>query len=1053
MNHLKLSLLFVTALLISCGGSGDPDNPTFSTGGTIIGLSGSLSIRNNSEVLLATGSSFTFNDQLAVGSVYNVTIESQPEGQTCTVSNGQGVIQNQNIANVIVNCVDETFEIRGQITGLTESITLQNGNILLTATGSQFTFQGPYSNGQAYNVEINTQPTGQNCTLNNAQGIIQSEDITDIQLICTTINYGSISGMVTAAAFTLVDNDTNEPTTTQGIPNNSVSTAQEIPNYSIVHGFSSFEGTGNQDHIFATQGDDIDVYKVHLQKDQIIALQVVDFDFTGSYQGDLDLYLWDMDLNLIVYSNTVTEFEAIQVPSDGDYYIEVSAFSGISKYVLLLEHVGVNYTGTPSTQADFVTNQSIVKFKPFTNVSAFSKKDSGFIASTSNTSSNRTTLVTFDSLSLGSPLSLGSYSTSSSSGSYPNLTDNKFIQEVASTNARSYQKFKTLLAIKKLSQQDDVEYAEPNYIVQAMATPNDTHYAVQWHYQNMKLEQAWDITTGTPAQGDDVIVAVIDTGVFLAHEDLQGQLISGYDFISTPSMSNDGDGIDANPDDPGDSTENGKSSWHGTHVAGTVASRTDNNLGLAGVSWGAKIMPLRVLGVEGGTSNDIIQSVRYAAGLSNDSGTIPAKRADIINLSLGGGSFLQSAQEAYTAARNEGVIIIAAAGNENTSQLSYPASYEGVVSVSATDYNNERAPYSNFGTAIDVAAPGGDTSADLNQDRYSDGVWSCLVDDSSGTRQSAYVAYQGTSMAAPHMAGIVALMKAVHTDLSPNDFDLLLSSGTITTDLGLVGRDDTYGHGFIDAFKAVQEASRLAGGGQLPSVLSTSLSAVNFGSSGTTKEFDLINSGEASGLVSLTPPSESWFSVTAQTVDSDNLGTYLVTIDRNGLQDGYYSERIRFTSAAGSAVEVVISTNVGTVSSSGDLGVTWVLLLDSNYDFVGQTTTTPVGNGVHSYQIENVPPGSYYLLGGSDIDYDDIICQAGESCGAYPLVDQVSVIEKNTEELTSIDFTLELGFGISNNSASSQLKFISGISNTIGVTQKKSSFSKPNKTIEINLDN
>lgn len=162
-------------------------------------------------------------------------------------------------------------------------------------------------------------------------------------------------------------------------------------------------------------------------------------------------------------------------------------------------------------------------------------------------------------------------------------------------------------------------------------------------------------------------------------------------------------------------------------------------------------MPVRVLGIGGGTSYDVLQGVRYAAGLSNDSGTVPSTAAHIINLSLGGAGFSSVAQDTYTEARNAGVIIIASAGNSDTSTPNYPAAYAGVVSVSAVDKSKEKAWYSNFGATIDVAAPGGDTST-----VKADGVYSTLADDTTGTRQADYVYYQGTSMAAPHMAGVVA---------------------------------------------------------------------------------------------------------------------------------------------------------------------------------------------------------------------------------------------------------------------------------------------------------
>ena len=193
----------------------------------------------------------------------------------------------------------------------------------------------------------------------------------------------------------------------------------------------------------------------------------------------------------------------------------------------------------------------------------------------------------------------------------------------------------------------DVASAELNTILQPARVPSDPLYTLQWHYPMIRLPQAWDSTIGSPS----VVIAVVDTGVVLTHPDLQGQLVAGYDFISSASRARDGDGIDPDPSDPGDlALGTGASSFHGTHVAGTIGAASDRptgEIGVAGVAWGARVMPIRVLGLQGGTNYDVLQGVRYAAGLPNDSGTVPAQPADVINLSLSGGGFSQVAQDLF----------------------------------------------------------------------------------------------------------------------------------------------------------------------------------------------------------------------------------------------------------------------------------------------------------------------------------------------------------------------------------------------------------------------
>jgi serine protease len=578
----------------------------------------------------------------------------------------------------------------------------------------------------------------------------------------------------------------------------------------------------------------------------------------------------------------------------------------------------------------------------------------------------------------------------------------------------SYQKRQTLQQIKRLRQRADVEYAEPNYIRQAYRVPNDTHYNLQWHYPAINLPQAWDITTGNITSGSragtDVIVAVVDTGVYLEHPDFTGQLVTGYDFISDPVNAGDDSGIDDNPDDPGDGAQINSSSWHGTHVAATVAASSNNNSGVAGVAWGAKIMPLRVLGKEGGTSHDIIQSILYAARLANDSDTIPTQQADIINLSLGGGGFSQAEQDAYTAVRNAGVIIVAAAGNENTAQLSYPASYAGVISVSATDFANEHAPYSNFGTGIDVAAPGGNSGADLNNDGFGDGVLSAIADDSSGNRKPAFNFYSGTSMAAPHVAGVFALMRAVHPNISPDEIDTLLESSKITTDFGPLGRDDIFGHGLIDAFKAVQEAQKLANGGVLPpqpALITADPNQLTLGAdSGAT--LMLSNQGGESASITSFSNDTNWLTVSPDTIDGDGLGLYQITIDRTGLSDSSYLGTITFNINTGENLKIQVSMLVGTLNNTGNAGKNYILLIDSNNEVIDQATPIISGNGIFNYRFTNVPAGLYQIVGGSDIDNDGFLCQLAETCGGYPTINALSNIEVSNTDISNLDFVMDI---------------------------------------------
>lgn len=460
------------------------------------------------------------------------------------------------------------YSVGGTVTGLQGSVTLQNNTTdirILNSTGD-FSFQNKLSDGASYNVAIQTQPGGQTCTVSNASGVIKSADIANITITCRTVF--TLSGSYQAAPLIQVDSDINDPSAAANVNNGSFLDAQLIPNFSTVHGFATELGTGRilDGDRFATSEDKFDVYHVNLQADQTIRLQVADFVKVDVFQGDLDLVLYDSVFQIVDSSLTESEFEEITVPVDGDYYIAVNAFSGSSKYTLSLNGVAPANVKRQNS-VEFIPGQSIIKFKPNAQVNTFKANNQQMALSHRRTT--RAALARFEMSSVGSTSVSGKVKTKPG-----------FLDELKQKNFESYQKIKTLREIKRLNLRDDIEFAEPNYIYKPLLVPNDQFYNLQWHYPAINLPQAWDITTGSKSGGGNVIVAVVDTGVFLAHPELVNQLVSGYDFIFDIDNAADGDGIDNNPDDPGDSAQLSSSSWHGTHVAGTVAAETDNNTAL-----------------------------------------------------------------------------------------------------------------------------------------------------------------------------------------------------------------------------------------------------------------------------------------------------------------------------------------------------------------------------------------------------------------------------------------------------------------------------------------
>lgn len=324
----------------------------------------------------------------------------------------------------------------------------------------------------------------------------------------------------------------------------------------------------------------------------------------------------------------------------------------------------------------------------------------------------------------------------------------------------------------KLSLGSRLEYVEPNTRFYKTAFPDDPFFNEQWdmhHVQvGLSVQDAWEVTEGLGA-----VVAVIDTGVLVDHPELSENILPGFDFISDVKSSNDLNGRDADASDSGDFAFAGDcggaiqsdkpSSWHGTHVAGIVAAKANNSIGVAGVAPSAKVVPVRVLGKCGGSLVDIADAILWAAGLPVVGVPINPNPADVINLSLGGqGSCSFTMQNAIDRATAAGVIVVVAAGNDSIDvKNAMPANCEKVITVAATTIDGGLASYSNFGERIDIAAPGGEILTSLFE-----GIVNCGNDGLTTPGQHALVALEGTSMAAPHVAGVVALMRSKDPDIS-----------------------------------------------------------------------------------------------------------------------------------------------------------------------------------------------------------------------------------------------------------------------------------------------
>lgn len=337
------------------------------------------------------------------------------------------------------------------------------------------------------------------------------------------------------------------------------------------------------------------------------------------------------------------------------------------------------------------------------------------------------------------------------------------VQVVGLAQSKSMTDLETLA--RRFEADAAVRYADPVRRVVPHRMPSDPLFAQQWSLASVNAAAAWDVGTGSGG----VTVAVVDTG-HVEHPDLAGRVLPGYDFIGDAERARDGDARDADPHDEGDWTTEGDcgggpaypSFFHGLFVAGQIAANANNEVGIAGLDWAAKILPVRVLGQCGGTNEDVIAGVLWAAGLEVPGAPPNPNPAKVINLSLGGiGTCSAAEQDAIDEVLAQGTFVVASAGNESDDASNYsPGSCGGVITVGALSRGGERSSYSNYGRRVDISAPGGDVDADgLILSTHAEG------DKTPG--EASYTSAMGTSFSAPLVSGTLSLMIARNPNLTP----------------------------------------------------------------------------------------------------------------------------------------------------------------------------------------------------------------------------------------------------------------------------------------------
>lgn len=529
----------------------------------------------------------------------------------------------------------------------------------------------------------------------------------------------------------------------------------------------------------------------------------------------------------------------------------------------------------------------------------------------------------------------------------------------------------------------DVVFAEPDWLVQPLGDTNDADLGRQWNLRAVGAQDAWEITRGSAS----IVIGVVDSGV-VAHPDLQGQTVPGYDFITDATRAGDGDGPDANPTDVGDQGHaSGLSTWHGTHVSAIAVGRADDGVGVAGVAPGCRVMPLRALGVGGGLSSDVADAILYAAGLySPPTGERLSTPLRIVNLSLGTNVLSAEMQSACAAAADQGVLLVAASGNVGGA-VGYPAAFPSVLAVTAVDGLLQGTTYSSYGPEVSLCAPGGVRSLDQQGDGWPDAILSAVVDETQFPRALGHAWYVGTSQAAPHVAAAAALLLSLAPALTPSQVRQRLEQAAL--DRGLPGRDVLHGWGLLQVGTALKYLKAEMGQPLLVPRLALPVPTLRFAGLESLHSVPILNAGggvlDVAGTQISTDDGALWLGATLVPgfVGADSTAARLdVIVDRASLPTtpGWYSGTVRIYGSTGMLGAVRVTASVNTWSRAGS--VFRVVALD-------QAT-----GGVHSdgwahpqddyrYWLRGLPPGTYVIKAGDDLDADGFFCEPGDVCGWF----------------------------------------------------------------------
>ena len=804
--------------------------------------------------------------------------------------------------------------------------------------------------------------------------------------VIATIPLYSLSGTIKSLEFTALDGDV--PNTSLPSIGNNIEPleVQPLKNPSQVIGHAKYNAESDIN-------DTWDLYSIDLVGGQYASLETTEWDENEPDKNDLDLYVLNSN-GIVINSSTGSEtYEVVTLPASGTFYVAVEAYNGKSRYVLTIGSVYQgfklsNYSSEVAIEKnkiriaprnEEVSFQSLIENDRYNRLNI--QRESFFNFKRSNLVPNSGYLYEVSERDAELARAKRLYK-ESIAGSFFKPTDEQIDDML----------FKKYISLTASLHKDF--YVEPSFKFTTFSAfkPTD-YYKFQWDHHAINTQEA---VNAVGNELNNTVVAVLDTGSPAKSSSayaLTNYVDGGYDFA----------GNDSDPTGPANNN-------HGAHVAGTIAAN-DNSNALNGMA--VRVLPLRVLG-EGQTDQGIIEALKFAAGEANTSGTTYQSDAfpvAVANMSLGGcGTSEYFCNEITNLIARTGMPVVAASGNcacNGAYSQSYcpvvvsPAACEGVIRVAASGFENKRAYYSNHDSTVDITAPGGDVRVDKNADGNPDGVLSNSGDDE-------YDFWDGTSMAAPHVAGTIALMKVVNPGLTPIDIDNMIIEGKMSNDIDAAGKDIYTGYGLLDAVKSVEEASKFESGSAVKDSVNVSPTQLKYAF--TIKDLNITITKVGSGNLSITgvyadQPDGIKFAAPGAELP---FGTYQFSIDRSLYTEGSYQNTFYFGLSDGTYPRVTATFAVGDERQAPDLGTAYALLIDHETGDVVQEITLDISSGSAAYEFTNIDSSKKYRINiGSDIDSDNFICQWGEFCDSMPESnDPESNYFTLDQNLTDVDFFL-----------------------------------------------